>query len=61
MHEALHVLVLVASVAGVASLALLVLWPLVADAALTKASRALLWALVGAGAAAFLLEWLVVH
>ena len=61
MHELLHVVVLVASVAGVAALALLLLWPLVAEAPLPRATGALLWALVAAGTAAFLLEWLVVH
>lgn len=61
MHEGLHVAILVTTVAGVAGLALLVLWPLVADATLPRGSRAVLGALVVAAGVLFLLEWRVVH
>ena len=61
MHEVLHVAILVTTVAGVAGLALLVLWPLVADTPLPPASRTLLGALVIVAAILFLLEWRVVH
>ena len=61
MHELLHVAILVTTVAGVAGLALLVLWPLVAEAPLPPASRGLLGALVVIAGVLFLLEWRVVH
>ena len=61
MHEVLHVAILVTTVAGVAGLALLVLWPLIGDTPLPAASRWVLGALVATAAVLFLLEWRVVH
>ena len=61
MHELLHVGILVTTVAGVAGLALLLLWPLVVDTPLPAASRTLLGVLVVIAGVLFLLEWRVVH
>jgi hypothetical protein len=61
VHEVLHVAILVAAIAGVASLALLILWPLVVEGPLPPRTRTLLGAIVLVAAALFLLEWRVVH
>ena len=61
MHELGHIAVLILTLCGVASGLLLVLWPVLADRALERSSRALLALLATLGAAALLAEWLVVH
>ena len=61
MHEALHVAILVATIAGVAGLALLLLWPLVVESPLSPRTRTALVALVVLAGVLFLLEWQVVH
>ena len=61
MHEILHVAVLVSTLAGAASLAILVLWPLVADSPLPPVTAWALTGVVGVAAVLLLLEWRVVH
>lgn len=53
--------VLVSTLAGAASLAILVLWPLVADSPLPPATAWALTGVVGVAAVLLLLEWRVVH
>ncbi len=61
MHEALHVAILTSTLLGAAGLVLLVSWPLLADQPLPGPTRALLFTLIGVGAALFLVEWRLVH
>ncbi len=61
MHEVLHVAILVTTVAGVAGLALLLVWPFVGDGPLPSATARTLMALVGLAALLFLAEWRLVH
>lgn len=53
--------VLVATLAGAASLAILVLWPLVADSALPSTTAWILTGVVAVAALLLVLEWRVVH
>lgn len=61
MHELLHISILVSTLLGAAGLALLVLWPLVADSQLPAATRRVLIGLVALGALLLLVEWRFVH
>jgi len=61
MHELGHIAVLIFTLCGVASLVLLVLWPVLADRALEPSTRAILALVATLGAASLLVEWLVVH
>lgn len=61
MHQLLHISILVSTLLGAAGLALLVLWPLVADSQLPVATRNALIGLAALGAALLLVEWRFVH
>ena len=61
MHELLHVAVLVSTLGGAASLAILVLWPLVADSPMPSATAWILTGVVALAALVLLLEWRIVH
>lgn len=61
MHELLHVAVLVSTLAGAASLAIVVLWPLVADAPLPRVTAWVLASVIALAAILLLLEWRIVH
>lgn len=61
MHEVLHVGILVTTISGVAGLALLLVWPLVAETPLPAGTARVLLGLVGLAIVLFLVEWRLVH
>jgi hypothetical protein len=61
VHEALHVAVLVSTLAGAASLALLIVWPLVGGSPLPRATAYVLGGVVLLAAVLLIVEWQVVH
>ncbi|MBW3594311.1 MAG: hypothetical protein KY391_01940 [Actinobacteria bacterium] len=61
MHEALHISILAATILGAASLALLVLWPVLFDAPMPRSARALAVGAVVAAGLLLLVEWRLVH
>lgn len=61
MHNLLHVTILTSTIFGAVSLALLLLWPLIFDVPLPRATRAIAGGSVALAGVLFLLEWQVVH
>lgn len=61
MHELLHLAILASTLLGAAGLVVLVAWPLFSEAPLSLPARWALGALVAAGAALLLVEWVLLH
>lgn len=61
MHEALHIAVLVGTLAGGAALVVLAAWPLLAEGPLPSGTVRLLVSVVVVAALLLLVEWRVVH
>ncbi len=61
MHDVLHIAILASTVMGGAGLALLVLWPVIFEAAPSETTRAILLGTVATAGLLFLVEWRLVH
>lgn len=61
MHEAVHVAVLVSTLCGAAAVALVLLWPVMAERPLPRSTRALMGVLIGLAVASLVVEWVAIH
>ena len=61
MHGLLHLAILTSTLLGAAGLVLLVVWPLLSDSPLPRATKVGLGVLVGLAGVLLLVEWRLVH
>lgn len=60
-HRLLHIGILASTILGAGSLAVLVMWPVLFDSSLPKATQAVAGGAVVIAAGLFLVEWRLVH